>query len=73
LDASRAPFGWYKALVVAGALQHGLPDEYVRTLEGVVATRDPDSARREAARAVLGDFGRLTKTKRPRTQRRPGP
>ena len=66
VDPSCVPFEWYKALVVAGALEHGLPDEYVRALQDVVATRDPDDERREAALAMLGDFrpdfdaGRLT-------------
>ena len=56
VDASRVPFDWYKAFVVAGALEHGLPDAYVRALQDVVATRDPNDERREAALAVLGDF-----------------
>jgi gamma-glutamylcyclotransferase (GGCT)/AIG2-like uncharacterized protein YtfP len=70
VDESCVPFEWYKALVVAGALEHGLPDDYVRALQGIVAVRDPDSERREAALAVLGDFrrefdaGRLTRVRR---------
>jgi len=54
LHASQVPFDWYKAFVVAGALEHGLPDAYIRALQDVVATRDPNDERREAALAVLG-------------------
>jgi hypothetical protein len=39
------PFTWYKALVVAGAKEHGLPLAYVAALEAVAAKDDPDSAR----------------------------
>jgi gamma-glutamylcyclotransferase (GGCT)/AIG2-like uncharacterized protein YtfP len=66
VDPSCVPFEWYKALVVAGALEHGLPDDYIRALQDVAAARDPDDGRREAALAVLGGFrpdfdaGRLT-------------
>ena len=54
VDASQVPFDWYKAFVVAGALEHGLPDAYVRALQDVVASRDPNDERREAAFALLG-------------------
>jgi gamma-glutamylcyclotransferase (GGCT)/AIG2-like uncharacterized protein YtfP len=55
MDSSCVQFEWYKALVVAGALEHGLPDEYVRALQDVAATRDPSDERRRAALAALGD------------------
>jgi len=45
LDAALLPFSWYKALVVAGALEHGLPPAYVRQLQSVAATDDPESER----------------------------
>jgi len=56
VDASQVPFDWYKALVVAGALEHGLPDAYVRVLQDVATIRDPNDERREAALAALGDL-----------------
>jgi hypothetical protein len=55
VDTSCVPFEWYKALVVAGVLEHGLPEHYVRQLRETVAVRDPDDARRAAAWALLGD------------------
>lgn len=36
-----APFAWYKACVVEGARQHGLPDEWVRALEAAPVQPDP--------------------------------
>ena len=41
-----APYSWYKAYVLAGAVEHGLPLEYVAgAIESVVATEDPDKQR----------------------------
>ena len=34
------PFAWYKKLVVDGAREHCLPDDYVRDIERVPATPD---------------------------------
>ncbi len=45
LDPALIPFDWYKALVVAGALEHGLPAAYVDGLRTVPATADPDDSR----------------------------
>ncbi len=40
-----SPYHWYKAFVVAGARQHGLPEPYVRDLEQVESVGDPDANR----------------------------
>ncbi len=32
LDTTLTPYDWYRALVLAGAIQHGLPDSYIETL-----------------------------------------
>ncbi len=50
-DRSLKPFHWYKAFVLAGAREHGLPDEYVTSLESVqsIADLDPDRGAREIA------------------------
>lgn len=45
IDDSLKPYSWYKALVVRGALTHGLPADYVSTLERHEAIEDPDAAR----------------------------
>ena len=44
-DASLRPYHWYKALVIAGAREHGLPPSYRSHLELVVTVSDPDPAR----------------------------
>ena len=44
-DASLRPYHWYKALVVAGAREHGLPPSYRSHLELVVTVSDLDPAR----------------------------
>ena len=45
IDASLLPYSWYKALVVAGAHEHGLPGDYVDRLQQVLAFDDPDADR----------------------------
>jgi gamma-glutamylcyclotransferase len=44
-DASLRPYHWYKALVIAGAREHGLPVSYRSRLELVVTVSDPDPTR----------------------------
>ena len=44
-DASLRPYHWYKALVIAGAREHGLPPSYRSRLELVGTVSDPDPAR----------------------------
>ncbi|MBI4189054.1 MAG: gamma-glutamylcyclotransferase [Betaproteobacteria bacterium] len=44
-DPSLHPYHWYKAFVVAGAREHGLPQEYLQSLESAPSIPDPDSAR----------------------------
>jgi gamma-glutamylcyclotransferase len=39
-DASLRPYHWYKALVIAGAREHGLPASYRNRLELVVTVSD---------------------------------
>jgi hypothetical protein len=39
-DASLRPYHWYKALVIAGAREHGLPVGYRSRLELVVTVSD---------------------------------
>jgi len=49
IDPDLVPYGWYKAHVVRGARQHGLPEEYVRRIEVQASSDDPkqDRVRRE--------------------------
>ena len=53
LDASCVPFDWYRDLVVAGAIEHGLPPRYVEQLARVPAVPDPDAARAARARRLV--------------------
>ena len=55
IDGSRAPFDWYHAYVLAGALEHGLPDEYLNALRLLTAVVDPDGNRRQRNLALLRD------------------
>ncbi|GAB4462935.1 MAG: hypothetical protein OHK0029_30730 [Armatimonadaceae bacterium] len=45
LDDALLPFHWYKALVVAGAEEHHLPADYIRSLRRVPSLPDPDALR----------------------------
>ncbi len=47
VDNSLKPYDWYKAYVVSGAKEHGLPESYVAMLENIVAIKDPDEGRAE--------------------------
>ena len=49
------PYSWYKALVVAGAIEHGLPTDYLRVLRAVRAAQDADAARHAKHMALAGD------------------
>ncbi len=39
------PFAWYKDIVVAGAMEHGLPDAYIDRIRAFPSQPDPDSSR----------------------------
>ncbi|GEM_PF-265545 len=54
-DPARQPYDWYKAFVVAGAVEHVLPDAYVEGLKAVPSKSDPDSSRRARNEAALAD------------------
>ena len=53
VDESLRPYSWYKDLVVEGARQHSLPDEYIAQLESVDANTDPDAEREKLNRESL--------------------
>lgn len=52
-DESLLPFDWYHGLVIQGARQHALPQEYIALLEAVAVTRDADLQRRRHYDAYL--------------------
>jgi hypothetical protein len=53
VDATLRPFDWYRAFVVAGADEHGLPAAYRRLLLLQPALDDPDGERRALNLALL--------------------
>lgn len=53
LDPSLLPFDWYLDLVIAGAIEHGLPEDYIRPLRQVSTTEDPDPDRTALHRSLL--------------------
>lgn len=53
IDQSRRPYSWYRALVVAGAREHRLPEEYITQLEAVDTWEDPDRARHDKNMSLI--------------------
>lgn len=53
IDAALAPFCWYRALVVAGAREHGLPADVVAQMERVPCIDDPDRDRADRHFALV--------------------
>jgi hypothetical protein len=57
-DASLRPYHWYKALVIAGAREHGLPASYRSRLELVVTVSDFNPTRASTHKELLPGRGR---------------
>lgn len=53
IDPTRMPYTWYKALVVAGAKEHGLPASYIARLEATEAVEDPDRTRHDRNMRII--------------------
>ncbi|MBA2658560.1 MAG: gamma-glutamylcyclotransferase [Nitrosospira sp.] len=51
------PYQWYKASVIAGAVEHGLPIEYIEWLRTFEAQPDANPKRRAEREALI--FGDL--------------
>lgn len=52
-DPALRPYTWYRALVIAGAKEHGLPAPYIAGLESVPADQDPDCSRHDRNMALI--------------------
>jgi hypothetical protein len=52
IDPSLRPFHWYKQHVLAGALEHGLPEDYIRTIHAIESIDDPDDKRHQNELAI---------------------
>jgi len=57
IDDDLVPYGWYRALVIAGARQHALPERYVSTIRAVPTRRDPNTGRRTENAILLRKAG----------------
>jgi gamma-glutamylcyclotransferase len=49
------PWGWYVALIRAGAAMHDLPESHIRWLGTVPVIQDPDQTRAGIALAILSE------------------
>lgn len=56
IDPTVKPYTWYRAFVVAGAKEHGLPAEYIARLEATPADQDPDLKRHDKNAALIGEM-----------------
>lgn len=56
-DDSCRPYSWYKQLVLAGALQSGLPRAYIAHIERISCARDHDGKRERAHHTLISDSG----------------
>jgi len=54
-ESALRPYHWYKALVVAGAVEHGLPETYVDCLKTFDSQEDPNEKRRAENESFLFD------------------
>lgn len=53
IDAGRQPYHWYKAFVVAGAREHGLPEDYLLGLEATTSIEDSNPIRKKKNEELL--------------------
>jgi hypothetical protein len=47
------PYHWYKALVIAGAVEHDLPRDYIEWIRAFESQEDPNPERRAPNEAIL--------------------
>lgn len=53
IEPAFKPYTWYKALVVAGAKEHGLPTPYIASLEAIEVSEDPDRTRHDRNMRII--------------------
>jgi len=53
IDRTLLPYHWYHQFVLQGAREHGLPEEYINTLESHSTWDDPDAKRAEENRLLI--------------------
>jgi len=57
IDPELRPYDWYIRLVVAGAVYHRFPSEYIEEIAAVPACVDPDEERAAEIWAMLEEWG----------------
>jgi gamma-glutamylcyclotransferase len=62
-DPTLVPYHWYKDFVVEGALEHGLPEDYVASLRTFQSQPDPDRRRREENERILTEHRAAAKNR----------
>lgn len=50
------PFHWYKEMVILGAREHQLPDDYIHMLEQMASTHDPNPQRAMKQKRYLDEL-----------------
>ncbi|MBW4532107.1 MAG: gamma-glutamylcyclotransferase [Aphanothece saxicola GSE-SYN-MK-01-06B] len=55
IDPDILPYSWYRALVVAGAMEHNLPSAYIDGLRRVPVIQDPDQKRHAEHMSIAGE------------------
>lgn len=53
IDHTLTPYSWYRELVIAGAKEHHLPEDYIERLAAISAREDPDHERHEKIMHLL--------------------
>lgn len=56
IDQSLAPYTWYRALVIAGAKEHGLAHDYIAGLAAVYAKEDSERERHNENMDLIGEM-----------------
>lgn len=59
IDASLAPYDWYKEMVLLGARYHRLPPEYIGKIEAVASVPDADPKRAAKNETILVSMRRM--------------
>jgi len=52
IDKSMIPYHWYKQHVLRGAIEHNLPQDYIKLIEATPSKPDPDERRNLHERAI---------------------
>jgi gamma-glutamylcyclotransferase len=55
-DPKLKPYRWYKSLVIAGAREHHLPEDYIQALDGIESQDDSDTTRALRALRLLPEI-----------------